>query len=100
MSQIHLVKLWKTRLWVAFTECEQSMGGSRIPRRRGHPRDGGGVPTYDFAKITQKLHENENILGRGGGEGHQERPLEPPLQKACGGSIIPLISPPPHHPHF
>ena len=40
-------------------------GGSRIPRRRGaNPR---GVPTYDFAKFCEKLHEIEKILGHGGG---------------------------------
>ena len=26
---------------------------------------GWGVPTYNFAKITEKLHEIEKILGRG-----------------------------------
>ena len=24
------------------------------------------MPTYDFAKISEKLHKIENILGRGG----------------------------------
>ena len=25
-----------------------------------------GAPTYDFAKISEKLHKTEEILGRGG----------------------------------
>ena len=42
----------------------------------GFPRGGGanspGAPTYDFAKISQKLYEIERILTLGG------RPLRPP----------------------
>ena len=45
-------------------------GRSRILRRRGHQPSGGvnpwGVPTYDFAKICEKLHEIEMILGHRG----------------------------------
>ena len=33
------------------------IGGGANPR-------GGGAPTYDFAKISQKLHEIEKMLGR------------------------------------
>ena len=33
-----------------------------------------GVPTYDFVKFSQKLHEIKNMLGRRG-----TSPLEPPL---------------------
>ena len=45
----------------------------------GFPRGGGanspgGVPTYDFAKISQKVHEIERIWTPGG-----VRPLHPPL---------------------
>ena len=36
-------------------------GGSRISPRRGHQLPRGGAPTYDFAKISQKLHEIERI---------------------------------------
>ena len=39
-------------------------GGSRIsPRWRRQPSwgGGGGAPTYDFAKFSQKLHEIERI---------------------------------------
>ena len=52
-----------------------SRGGYRILRRRGLQPSGGGTPTYDFAKFSEKLHEIEKILGcRGGGP-----PLDPPL---------------------
>ena len=34
----------------------------------------GGGPTYDFVKLSQKLHEIEKILGRRGGA-RRERPL-------------------------
>ena len=44
---------------VIITWCR---GGSRIPRRRG-ANPPGGVPTYDFAKFHEKLHEIEKILG-------------------------------------
>ena len=37
-------------------------GGSRIPLRGW---GGGWTLTHDFAKISQNLHEIENILGRG-----------------------------------
>ena len=33
------------------------------------PRGGGGVPTYDFAKLSEKLHKIEKISGRWGGGG-------------------------------
>ena len=37
-------------------------GGSRISPSRGRQLPGGGgAPTYDFAKISQKLHEIERI---------------------------------------
>ena len=36
------------------------VGGGADPR---------GAPTYDFVKISQKLHKIEKILGRGGGAG-------------------------------
>ena len=46
----------------------------------GFPRGGGanpkgGAPTYYLTNISQKLHENEEILGQRGGA----RPLRPPL---------------------
>ena len=45
-----------------------------------NPGGGGGSPTYDFAKISKKLHEIENILGRGGAPGAPGvPPLDPPL---------------------
>ena len=36
-------------------------GGANLP---------GGVPTYDFAKVSQKLHESERIWA----------PLDPPMR--------------------
>ena len=41
----------------------------------GFPRGGGanspgGAPTYDFTKISQKLHEIERIWTPGGGGAH------------------------------
>ena len=40
-------------------------GGSRIFLRRGCQLSR-GVPTYEFAKFSQKLHEIERIWTRGG----------------------------------
>ena len=55
-------------------------GGSRIFPRRGRqlPR---GVPTYDFAKISQKLHEIERIWTPKGGRGARPKfyYVDPPL---------------------
>ena len=52
-------------------------GGSRISPRRGanSPR---GAPTYDFAKISQKLHEIERIWTPREGASLVP-PLDPPL---------------------
>ena len=43
-------------------------GGSRIPRRRGRQPsgEGRGVPTYDFAKFCEKLHELRKFWAVGG----------------------------------
>ena len=50
----------------------------------GFPRGGGanspGAPTYDFAKFSQKLHENERIWTPGGGGASLVPPLDPPLK--------------------
>ena len=48
----------------------------------GFPRGGGtnpkgGAPTYYLANFSRKLHENEEILGRGG-----RASLVPPLRSA------------------
>ena len=48
-----------------------SLGGGGVPTRRW------GVATYDFAKISQKLHEIERIWMTGGG-GWERTPLAPP----------------------
>ena len=48
-----------------------SQGGRQLPR---------GVPTYDFAKFSRKLHEIERIWVPGGGGAHAPcAPLNPPL---------------------
>ena len=54
----------------------------------GFPRGGdanspGGGPTYDFAKISQKLHEIERIWALGGGLSLAP-PLDPPLVIVTG----------------
>ena len=38
-----------------------------FPLGGGTDPPGRGAPTYDFVKISEKLHEIEKILGRGGG---------------------------------
>ena len=52
--------------------------GSRIPRRRGRQPSRGGAPTYNFVKFSEKLHEIEKILDRGGGGGGLARRVWPP----------------------
>ena len=53
---------------------------------QGFPRGGGanspgGVPTYDFAKFSQKLHEIERIWAPGGEGGARPKfyYVDPPL---------------------
>ena len=53
-------------------------GGARIPCRRGRQPFGEGALTYDFAKISEKLHEIEKILGRRRGRAPETSPLDPP----------------------
>ena len=56
------------------------MGGCRIPPGEGtNPPE--GAPTYDFAKISEKLHEIDKMLGGEavGGEAPGAPPLNPPL---------------------
>ena len=57
----------------------ETRGGSRIPRRRGR-QPCRGVPTYDFAKFSKKLHEIEKILVH---RGATPPPLDPPLETLC-----------------
>ena len=60
-------------------EHEPHSGGSRISQRweRQPSGEGGGAPTYDFAKFSQKLNEIERIWTRGGAS--LAPPLDPPL---------------------
>ena len=53
---------------------------------QGFPRGGGtnspgGTPTYDFAKISQKLPEIERIWTPGGGASPKFYYVDPPLLK-------------------
>ena len=54
-------------------------GGSRIFPRRGRQLSGGGAPTYDFAKFSQKLHEIERIWTPRGGARPKFYYVDPPL---------------------
>ena len=67
---------WDLNTKLIFSETEKR-SGSRIPCRRGR-RPSRGTSTYDFVKISQKLHEIEKNLGRRGGTGTP--PLDPPLE--------------------
>ena len=46
-----------------------SVADPGFPRGGGANSPGGGAPTYDFVKISQKLHEIERIWTPGGGGG-------------------------------
>ena len=46
--------------------------------RGGGANPGGGAPTYYLVNFSQKLHENEEILGQRGGASLAP-PLDPPL---------------------
>ena len=55
-------------------------------RRKGRqPWGWRALPTYDFAKFSEKLHDIDNILGRGGGGGIGEggRRTTPPGSSAA-----------------
>ena len=58
-------------------------GGSRIPCKRGS-KPSGGAPTYDFVKISEKLHEIEKILGCRGGRPPKSATALIPLFCASG----------------
>ena len=64
----------------------------------GFPRGGGanspgGAPTYDFAKISQKLHEIERIWAPGGGGGARPKfyYVDPPLNSTSKTNLAILI---------
>ena len=54
------------------------MADPGFPRGGGANSPGGGAPTYDFAKFSQKLHEIERIWAPRGGASLAP-PLDPPL---------------------
>ena len=51
------------------------MADPGFPRGGGANSPGGGAPTYNFAKISQKLHEMERIWTPGGGGGRASKIL-------------------------
>ena len=62
----------------------------------------GGAPTYDFAKISEKVHEIENILGRRRGRPPGRPPWDLRLVLSLGHKIhdvhgVPLSDWLPHH---
>ena len=63
-----------------------SSGGSRISSRRGRQLPGGGVPTYNFAKFSQKLHEIERIWTPEGAH-----PSRPPPRSATDQDVQPSL---------
>ena len=78
----------KYLIWAAFS------GGSRISPRmaRQLPGWGGGGATYDYAKISRKLHEIKRIWAPGGCPSHPF--LDPPMALfVLGGSVHDIHSP-------
>ena len=63
-------KRWRRGIYYQFS------GGSRISPRWGRQLSR-GAPTYDFAKISQKLHEIERIWTEGRPKFYY---VDPPLQ--------------------
>ena len=51
---------------VCFIVVHNTVADLGFPRGGGANSPGGGAPTYDFAKISQKLHEIERIWTPGG----------------------------------
>ena len=52
----------------------------------GTPTPGGGAPTYDFAKFSQKLHEIERIWTRGARPSRPIRSATAPRTTKAGGT--------------
>ena len=70
-----------------YLEC-LAVADPGFPRGGGaNHKWGGGAPTYYLANFSQKLHENEEILGRGGARDARP-PLDPPLLSAYFYEII------------
>ena len=67
----YLTEAYSQKCWmIAGTDPGFPIGGGTNPL--------GGVPTYDFAKFCEKLHEIEKMLGRRGSV-RRGRPQDPPL---------------------
>ena len=56
-----------------------SVADPGFPRGGGANSPGGGAPTYDFAKFSQKLHEIERIWTPRGGARPKFYYVDPPL---------------------
>ena len=56
------------------TQGQYSVADPGFPRGGGANYPGGGAPTYDFAKFSQKLHEIERIW-TARGRGHASKIL-------------------------
>ena len=77
--------------WNSCTMCYQW-------RIQDFPEEGaltpkGGAPTYYLVNFSQKLHENEEILGQRGGAHPSRPPLDPPLvilRSSAFGRILDL----------
>ena len=72
----------------------QAVADPGFPRGGGANSPGGGAPTYDFAKISQKPHEIERIWTPRGGARPLRPPLDPPLTSAAETNKIPDESTP------
>ena len=56
----------KNNTFSASTSKDFMQGWIQDSPYEGTPTVGGGAPTYEIAKISEKLHEIENILGQRG----------------------------------
>ena len=84
VTRVVHIKPITTRLWSIYTVVGPEFNRTMPVADPGFPRGGGanypgGAPTYDFAKIFQKLHEIERIWTLKGGARPSRPPLDPPL---------------------
>ena len=68
--KLHDTTTWTRKKSLAVADPGFPWGGGANPQR--------GAPTYYLANFSRKLHENEEILGRGGARPSRP-PLDPPL---------------------
>ena len=54
-------------MWLLTIHLLLAVADPGFPRGGGaNPKGGGGAPAYYLVNVSKKLHENEEILGRGG----------------------------------